>query len=374
VITRCKGCNTRARRGSAAALSLAILFAGVTAVAGCQKFKGPEEAQPKPAPTPQAVSGAPDAGAVAGATTADGAPAPAATSSGSGDKPLTFAEEAAQTMTALADGTKACIAEYVSQMDMSRIDDGFLPVNVNQMDKACRQPVELYKQRARKLIGKHPVLDAYLEHAAGFGDAYLRMSFKLKQLGERERWKVVQAVNDYRAKVVEHAAQVAEGAATIGAWPPETVATNEVKPETVDADTYRRRAAELVAWISERLPKVAAAYDRYGYHPADVQEAIHFFSFRFAYASAKRWYDVGVARFEALTCRDGGEKDACAKTKKQLAPVLEAAGKVFTDYETGLEFYRGNYFKKLDQAVPLRDGLHKHVKEFQSAARKARLG
>lgn len=353
--------------------AVAAFVVAAAASIGCEKFKGPQEAREKAAPAAQAVSGSADAGAAA-TTTEDGGGAPPTPGTVAPTVAPTFAEEAAQTMAALADGTKACLRDFVSQMDMSRIDDGFLPVNVNQMDKACRQPIELYKQRARKLIGKHPVLDAYLEHAAAFGDAYLRMSFKLKQLGDRERWKVVQAVNDFRAKVVEHAAQVAEGAVTIGAWPPETTVGNEVKPEAVDAETYRRRAGELTAWLAERLPKVAEAYDRFGYKPADVQEAIHFFSFRFAYASAKRWHDVGVARFEALTCEDASGKKLCEKTKEQLRAVLDAAAKVFADYETGLEFYRGNYFKKLDKAVPLRDGLHKHVKEFQAAARKARLG
>lgn len=351
----------------AATLAWAI---GVGGLAGCKKFAGPETLEERIAAGKAAAGDAPagaagqPAGAPDATTTAEGAAAAPETPA-----PPQFGQEAKETMAAIAKGTRECVGDYISKMDMKKIDDGFLPVNVNQMDKACREPIELYKGRGRKLLGRHPVTDAYLEHAAGFGDAYLRMSFKLKQLGARERWKVIDAINDYRGRIVEHAGQIAEGEKAVAGWPDDAADQTEVAAKKVSPETYETRAQEFVSWLRERLPKLADAYDTYGYKPADVQEAIHFFSFRYAYAVTKRWYDVGVARFEALTCE--GDAKACAKVKDALGTVQEAAAKVFADYEKGLGFYRGDYFKRLDKAVAVRDGLRKDLKEFEKVARKS---
>ena len=335
------------------ALALSIVFVGIFAGAGCKKFSGPESPQeesPAPAPTEDVVEGGP--------TTAE----PEA-------KEPTFAEHATSAMRRIADGVRACITDYVAGMDMAQIDQGFLPVNLNQMDRACRAPAQLYKKESQVLIGRHTVLDAYFEHVAGFADAYLRLSFRFKQLGARERWKIVRDIQDYRGQVLEAATRIAEGAATVASWPAEEAPETEVAASDIDAATLSARAADLLRWLVERLPHLVEAYDTYAFRPADRQQAIFSFSFRYNYATTKRWFELGVRRFEALRCSDPD----CARVREQLAPALEAATAVIEGYHGGIRFYRGDYFKRLDAAIPVQQELRKRLKDFKREVRRSRL-
>ena len=337
---------------------LVVLALGL-AVLGCQKFKGPQEEEKKAAPKKVTDGG--------GASEQEATPNAAEEA----EKAATFGEKSAAVVSEIAKGTRACIDDFVSAMDMKQIEDGLLPVDVNQMDKTCKRPIDAYKRDGRPLEGRHPVLDAYLEQAATFSDHYLRLSFRLRQIGARERWKVLKDIDTHRLTLVQTADRLDQGAAEVGSWPPETGRDTEVRPEDLSAETYRARARELVDWMGERLPKMVAAYDEYGFRPADIQQSIYFFSLRFPLRTTSRWLGVGEKRFQALTCV--GNEKTCTGLKDKMTEMLAAAHTVVDTYEKGVRFYRGGYHSKLDEAEPIRQELRKALKDFQPLVKQSRL-
>jgi len=328
-------------------VGLALLFAG------CQKYQGPQGRATKPKTEPTAA-------------TADAAP-PAEPKAEKREP--TFAETAQELTERLNNQIGGCIADFVAVMDMKKIDQGFLPVDLNRMDKTCREAISTYK-KAAALLAKHPVLDALLEHGATFSDAYLRMSARLKQLGARDRWRVVRDINESREKVLTSAASIASGVSAIQALPPATGPATDVHEERVPVAGYRQKAAAVADWMGERLPAAVESYRVHAYRPADLNEMISVFAFRHAYLTTSGWFAVAKNRFDALSC-DGPERE-CGAIRTEMATLFAAGQAIIDGYKAGLEFYRGDFFRRLDRADVIWKDLEKAAKEFDRALKKAR--
>lgn len=333
-------------------------------LAACQKFEGPNPGKAA-APTP----------ATPKVEKKESAKEPPKEEK-SPEQPPTFAQRAKKALADVQNQMAPCLEKFVDEMQMEKIDQGFLPVDLNRMDEACREPIGTYKKasapmddRERELIARRAELDEAFEHAARFSDAYLRMSQRLRQLGARERWKVVRDIRELREEVQAEYEKFVIAAKSVLDWPDDLEDECDVEQRTLDDRAYRDRLGELVAWLDRKVPSYVEDYDRYAYHPADIYQGVHVFKFRHSYFPARRWLDLQRARFEALEC----EGKRCAAAQKAAKEAFEAADAVLATIAKGRAFYRkSDYDRHLDKADTLFAELKDRRKAFEKASKKAR--